>query len=157
MSQTLITSRDPKGLQIASLFDVALNKVKLDHEHAQRLIENGGDFQDAIAQLIGQFSATDQYAEEEMESDYGYLSGYGQPKPLDQQVKLASGNVIDMKTLLAVGIAGFTIFEVGASAATPVWVTLSVFALNHMIQSSMSEQEKEEEAEEEEEEALATA
>src|ERR1700760_2315842 len=51
---------------------------------------------------------------------------------------------VDKQIKLAVGIAGFTIFEVGASAATPVWVTLSVFALNHMIQANMPDDEKEE-------------
>lgn len=58
-------------------------------------------------------------------------------KSVDMQIKAASGNVVDLKILLAAGIAGFTIFEVGASAATPVWVTLAIFALNHMIQANM--------------------
>ncbi len=40
-------------------------------------------------------------------------------KNVDMQIKAASGNVVDLKILLAAGIAGFTIFEVGASAATP--------------------------------------
>ncbi len=69
----------------------------------------------------------------------------------DQEIKRATGNVIDLKIVLAGGIAAFTIFEVGASAATPVWVTLSIFALNHMIQANMAE------ADEEEDEALAPA
>jgi cation transport ATPase len=60
-------------------------------------------------------------------------------KGFDHQIKIATGNVIDLKIVLAAGIAGFTIFEVGASAATPVWVTLSIFALNHMIQANMAE------------------
>jgi hypothetical protein len=72
-------------------------------------------------------------------------------KEFDHQIKIASGNVVDLKIVLAAGIAGFTIFEVGASAATPVWVTLSIFALNHMIQANMAEQDNDEE------EALATA
>jgi hypothetical protein len=91
MSTTLITSRDPKGLQIANLFDTTLNKAKLDHERAQRLIENGGEFQDGLNALIERLSATNQYADEEVESNYGYLSGYRQPKTLDQQVKLLQG------------------------------------------------------------------
>jgi Heavy metal associated domain 2 len=75
-------------------------------------------------------------------------------KDLDKQIKVASGNVVDLKIVLAVGIAGFTVFEVGASAATPVWVTLSVFALNHMIQANMPDEEQEDG---DGEEALATA
>lgn len=64
-------------------------------------------------------------------------------RDVDHQIKIATGNVIDLKIVLAAGIAGFTIFEVGANAATPVWVTLAIFALNHMIQANMSEQQKE--------------
>jgi len=60
-------------------------------------------------------------------------------RDFDRQIKIATGNVIDLKIVLAAGIAGFTIFEVGASAATPVWVTLSIFALNHMIQANIGE------------------
>src|SRR6516162_2489472 len=60
-------------------------------------------------------------------------------RDFDHQIKIATGNVIDLKIVLAAGIAGFTIFEVGASAATPVWVTLSIFALNHMIQANNGE------------------
>lgn len=60
-------------------------------------------------------------------------------KDFDNGIKIASGNVVDLKIVLAAGIAGFTIFEVGASAATPVWVTLAIFALNHMIQANMAE------------------
>ncbi|SED46600.1 hypothetical protein SAMN05444161_3263 [Rhizobiales bacterium GAS191] len=55
-------------------------------------------------------------------------------KELDHQIKFASGNTIDLKIVLAFGIIGFTVLEVGATAATPVWVTLSLFALNHFIE-----------------------
>ncbi len=71
----------------------------------------------------------------------------------DHQIKIATGNVVDLKIVLAAAIAGFTIFEVGANAATPVWVTLAIFALNHMIQANMARQDQEDC----EEEALATA
>ena len=57
-------------------------------------------------------------------------------KQLDQQIKTGSSNTIDLKIVLAVGIAGFTILEVGATAATPVWVTLAMFGLNHLIEAN---------------------
>jgi cation transport ATPase len=78
-------------------------------------------------------------------------------KHFDEQIKLATGNVVDLKIVLALGIAGFTIFEVGASAATPVWVTISIFALNHMIQAGMAEAARAAEDSDEEEEILAPA
>ena len=55
-------------------------------------------------------------------------------KDLDRRIKAATGNMIDLKIVLAAGIIGFTVFEVGAGAATPVWVTLVIFSLNHFIE-----------------------
>ena len=55
-------------------------------------------------------------------------------KKLDRDIKTASHNNLDLKLILALAIIGFTVFEVGASAATPVWVTLSLFAMNHFIE-----------------------
>ncbi len=55
-------------------------------------------------------------------------------KELDRQIKFASYNTIDLKIVLAATIIGVTLFEVGAGAATPVWVTLVVFSLNHFIE-----------------------
>ena len=55
-------------------------------------------------------------------------------KDVDGCIKVATGNVIDLKIVLAVGIIGFTVIEVGGGAATPVWVTLGLFGLNHFIE-----------------------
>jgi hypothetical protein len=60
-------------------------------------------------------------------------------KQVDQQIKTGSHNTIDLKIVLAVGIASFTILEVGANAATPVWVTLAMFGLNHLIEANSPE------------------
>jgi Heavy metal associated domain 2 len=60
-------------------------------------------------------------------------------KQVDQQIKTSSHNTIDLKIVLAVGIASFTILEVGANAATPVWVTLAMFGLNHLIEANSPE------------------
>jgi hypothetical protein len=60
---------------------------------------------------------------------------------VDREIKVASGNMIDLKMALCATIVGFMVFEVGAAAATPVWVTLSLFGLNHFIemQSELAE------------------
>jgi hypothetical protein len=55
-------------------------------------------------------------------------------KNLDHEVKRLSNNNIDLKIVFAVGIICMTVFEVGATAATPVWVTLAIFTVNHFIQ-----------------------
>jgi hypothetical protein len=55
-------------------------------------------------------------------------------KHLDREIKIASGNVVDLKILLALGIIGVTVTEIGASAATPIWLTLTIFSLNHILE-----------------------
>jgi hypothetical protein len=55
-------------------------------------------------------------------------------KKCDREIKLASGNMVDLKIVLALGIIGITVFEVGASAATPIWLTLTIFTVNHAIE-----------------------
>ena len=49
-------------------------------------------------------------------------------------IKLATNNTIDLKIVLALAIIGLTVTEVGATAATPVWVTLAIFTINHFIE-----------------------
>jgi cation transport ATPase len=67
----------------------------------------------------------------------------------DKEIKLASGNMVDLKMVLCVGLVGFMIFEVGAAAATPVWVTLTLFGMNHFIemQAELAEQLRTEQGE----------
>jgi hypothetical protein len=55
-------------------------------------------------------------------------------KKLDREIKLATNNTVDLKIVFAVGIIALTVFEVGATAATPVWVTLAIFTVNHFIE-----------------------
>ncbi len=86
MSTTLITSRDPKGLQAVTIFEAAYNKAKLDDDSAQLLNERGDELKAGVTELIAKLSITNQYADEETESTYGYLSGYTKPKSLVEQV-----------------------------------------------------------------------
>ena len=55
-------------------------------------------------------------------------------KKVDREIKLATNNKLDLKIIFAVGIIALTVFEVGATAATPVWVTLAIFTVNHFIE-----------------------
>jgi hypothetical protein len=53
---------------------------------------------------------------------------------LDREIKTRTRNVVDLKMGLAGGIVGLTLLELGATAATPVWMTLGVFMLNHLVE-----------------------
>src|SRR5215469_466051 len=43
-------------------------------------------------------------------------------------------NTIDLKVLVAAGLAAYAFIKVGVEASTPIWVTLALFAFNHFIE-----------------------
>lgn len=53
---------------------------------------------------------------------------------LDREVKRATNNAVDLKVLLPLGMAAYLFFEIGVQAATPVWMTLALFAMNHFFE-----------------------
>jgi len=55
-------------------------------------------------------------------------------KKVDREIKIATNNSVDLKIVFAAAIIAFTVLEVGATAATPVWVTLAIFTVNHFIE-----------------------
>jgi hypothetical protein len=55
-------------------------------------------------------------------------------KKLDYQIKSVTDNTIDLKIVLVCGLAVATFVEIGAEAATPMWVTLALFGVNHFIE-----------------------
>src|SRR5262245_50423797 len=88
MSRTLITSRDPKGRQAVSIFEAAYNKAKLDDDAAQRLNERGDALKAGISELIAKLSVSNQFADEEVKSSYGYISGYYKTKGITEQTNI---------------------------------------------------------------------
>lgn len=55
-------------------------------------------------------------------------------KAVDRELKLSTGNTLDLKIVLAAGLAAYTFLEIGGNAATPMWVTLALFSLNHFAE-----------------------
>ncbi len=55
-------------------------------------------------------------------------------KHLDHRLKIATSNTIDLKIGLAAGIVPLSLLEMGAFAATPVWLTFGAFPLNHFVE-----------------------
>lgn len=74
-----VTTRDPKGQKFISIVDAAYNKAGLSGEEAQNVNDTSG-----LSALISKFIADSRspklYADEEVASSYGYLSGYTKPK-----------------------------------------------------------------------------
>jgi Heavy metal associated domain 2 len=78
----------------------------------------------------------------EIEAEAEFLSGHSHLaraivdffKQADREIKTLTNNSIDLKIVLAVALAVATFAGIGAAAATPMWVTLALFALNHFIE-----------------------
>lgn len=86
-STTTVTSRDPKGIKLTDLFAAILNKAKLDDGQAQRVIEHT-EFPVDVLAILRKYATPNEYANEEVPSSYGYLSGYRVPKPIAEQMRI---------------------------------------------------------------------
>lgn len=88
-TKKLITSDDPKGLDATAKWRAVYNKQQLTDGadgSAQRLNESR-EFWKELAELIQKHSATNQYANEVVSSNYTYPKEYKGPKPITEQVK----------------------------------------------------------------------
>ena len=52
---------------------------------------------------------------------------------LDLELKLVSSNKIDLNIALVGSLAVFALMGIGATAATPMWVTLALYGINHAV------------------------
>jgi Heavy metal associated domain 2 len=52
---------------------------------------------------------------------------------LNREVKRATNNAVDLKVLLPIGLAVYSVLEVGIEASTPMWLTLGIFSFNSFV------------------------
>ncbi len=82
-----VTTRNSKGVKFISVVEAAYNKAGLSEEEAQYVNDTPG-----LSALVGKFIADARspklYADEEVPSSYGYLSGYTKPKDVIAQSNL---------------------------------------------------------------------
>lgn len=54
-------------------------------------------------------------------------------KGINLAVRKATNNAVDLKVLLPLGLAAYSIFELESDMATPLWVTLGMFSFNSFL------------------------
>lgn len=54
-------------------------------------------------------------------------------KALNQEVKRATNNNLDLQVLLPLGVAAYAFVKLEADVATPLWVTLGIFSFNSFL------------------------
>ena len=74
---------------VADAVEKIVTKLGLDKDGAQRVIEHGdelvGNVGTATLAMLKDLSVSDKYKNEEVNSNYGYLSGYKKPKGITEQ------------------------------------------------------------------------
>lgn len=94
--QTITQATSGQQKQIIRFGSDAIEKVLeelgLDSVGAQRVIEHGDEFARAMREAaitsLKDLSVTDRYKNEEVKSNYGYLSGYEKPKTITEQCNI---------------------------------------------------------------------
>jgi hypothetical protein len=82
-----VTVRYPKGRKFMSIVGAAYNKARLAEEEAQRVNDTPG-LPDLIHGFIAENRLLNKYKDEEVKSEYGYLSGYRRPKGITEQTNI---------------------------------------------------------------------
>lgn len=77
---------------IADAVEKIVTELGLDKDSAQRVIEHGDELVGNIGEVaiatLKDLSVTDKYKDEEVKSNYGYLSGYKKPKGITEQTNI---------------------------------------------------------------------
>ena len=119
MTSSLITSRDPKGLDFMRKTEDKYNKAKLDEERAQRLNENP-EFWAALGHLIVQHSLTNQFADEEVSSTWTYPEGYAS-KPIIEQIETLRKYFPELSVDLTIQFVSEVMPNIPLSDDEPFW------------------------------------
>ena len=81
-----VTTRDPKGLKFVSIVEAAFNKAKLSEEEAQRVNDTPG-LSELVDNFIAENRVGNQFADEEVRSNYRYPEEYKGSRPIEEQIK----------------------------------------------------------------------
>ena len=89
-SITVVTEGQKKQLKriVEDGVDRAFEVGGFDKERTQRIIEQGDELQSRVFGIMNELSQRNQFADEEVESSYGYLSGYTKPKGMTKQTNI---------------------------------------------------------------------
>jgi Heavy metal associated domain 2 len=52
---------------------------------------------------------------------------------INKDVRVVTGQAFDLKSLLPLGLATYTLFKIGSTATTPLWVTLGIFSFTSFV------------------------
>lgn len=81
-----VTTRDSKGLKFVSIVEAAYNKAGLSEDEAQHVNDAPG-LSELVSNFVNKNRINNRFANEEVSSNYGYLSGY-KPKGITEQTNI---------------------------------------------------------------------
>jgi hypothetical protein len=119
-----VSHRDRKGRKFVSIVGSAYDKASLTENEAQRVNDTPG-LAELVADFIAKNRLTDKFKNEEVASNYGYLSGYRKPKSITEQCNILCqifpgvGNALEKLAERAVPVGAEGWF------AIPKWQTIA--------------------------------
>ena len=128
-SGSLILRYDPTlNAEIKSSF------ANWEHEHITMIDPRPGDEIEGIARQI--------------QAEADFLASHSTSarlavdllKKIDLEIRMSTGNAVDLKTVVVAGLAVAAIVGLGIEASTPIWVTLGLFVLNHLLEQHAAHQ-----------------
>lgn len=110
------------------------------HEDYHSRLARYGEREDLFALKPPELTEADEIANK-IEAEAEYLAAHSETaravvnfvKHLNEGVKQATSNMVDLKVLLPLGLAIYTFKEAGSGVVTPLWVTLGIFSFNSFV------------------------
>jgi hypothetical protein len=110
------------------------------HEEFEHRLMQHGQERGAFALRPPELSEVDEIAHK-IEAEAEFLAAHSTTarqivdfvRSVDKSLKRATNNSLDLKVLLPLGLAAYSILEIGVDASTPMWVTLGIFSFNSFI------------------------
>jgi hypothetical protein len=110
------------------------------HRHFHRRLSAHCEQADLVTLKPPVISEVDELAEKvEQEAEFlaahskialGMVNVFGR---FDRTIKIATGNMFDLRVLLPLGLAVWAFFKSGSKLSTPLWLTLGISAFNSFV------------------------
>ena len=126
-----------------------VDSVEINARTGSVLVRYQPEFRDNLQSVLANVTGADSFLEipepdlaANLEREARFLANHSELalqvikslKELNNGVRVATGNTVDLKVLLPAGLAVWAFFKTGVEAATPLWVTLGIFAFNSFVQ-----------------------
>jgi len=119
---------------------VVVNYDQTTHPDFERTLANHGESEGLFSLEPPELSEADEIANK-LQREAQFLAQHSDiaknavdfVSQIDQGLKRATNNTVDLKVLLPLGLAVYAFLELESDITTPLWVTLGIFSFNSFV------------------------